>query len=101
MSVCSFSSLLLLPAFGRTDFFADFIFELPDCSPHSVGKKCPEKSSRKSPGKSSEIFTTKFLQHISADWLRQLLPGAHEAAVLLSAIVAKKMCFLHSNELLS
>ena len=48
------------PAFGRTNFSRIFIFEPPDFfrgfsrrifSPHFCGKKCPEKSSRKIPGK--------------------------------------------------
>ena len=40
-------SLFLGPAFGRTDFSRILIFEPPDF----CGKKCPEKSSRKIPGK--------------------------------------------------
>ena len=48
------------PAFGRTDFFADFYFCAAGFfrgfsrrifSPHFCGKKCPEKSPRKIPGK--------------------------------------------------
>ena len=59
---------LLGPAFGRTGF-SRRIF-----SPHFCGKKCPEKSSRKIPGKILQhIYTTKILQHISADWPGQKL----------------------------
>ena len=65
----------LRPAFGRPDFSRIFIFEPPHFFAdflagffsHFCGKKCPEKSSRKIPGKSSKIYTTKILQHISAD----------------------------------
>ena len=65
------------PAFGRTDFSRIFIFWAAGFfrgfsrrifSPHFCGKKCQKKPPGKSPGKSSKIYTTKILQHISADW---------------------------------
>ena len=78
----NFVNKLLGPAFGRTDFSRIFIFEPPDFfadflagffSPHFCGKRCPEKSSRKIPGKILQNFyTTKILQHISADWPGQI-----------------------------
>ena len=56
----SMSLQCLGPAFGRTDFSRISIFQPPDFfrgfsrrifSPHFCGKKCPEKFSRKIPGK--------------------------------------------------
>ena len=60
------------PAFGRTDFSRIFIFEPPDFFADFlaglfllifVGKSAQKNP----PGKSSTIYTTKILQHISAD----------------------------------
>ena len=67
---------ILGPAFGRTDFSRIFIFEPPDFfadflagffSPHFCGKSAQKNPPGKSPRKSSKIYTTKILQHISAD----------------------------------
>ena len=64
------------PAFGRTDFSRIFIFEPPDFFTDFlagffllifVGKTAQKNPPGKSPGKSSKIYTTKILQHISAD----------------------------------
>ena len=68
--------------FWQNGFFADFYFWAAEFfrgfsrrifSPHFCGKKCPEKSSRKIPAKSSKIYTTKILRHISAEWPGQKL----------------------------
>ena len=55
-SVFGRTDFLRIFSFGLLDFFADFVarfFLL------ILWKKCPEKSSRKFPGKSSKIYTTK------------------------------------------
>ena len=62
--------------FGRTDFSRIFIFEPPDFFADFlagffllifVGKSARKNPPGKSPAKSSKIYTTKILQHISAD----------------------------------
>ena len=62
--------------FGRTDFSRIFIFEPPDFFADFlagffllifVGKSAQKNPPGKSPAKSSKIYTTKILQHISAD----------------------------------
>ena len=72
---------MLVAALGRTEFSRSFIFEPPDFFADFlagyfllifVGKKCPEKSSRKIPGKTLRKMSSSFL-HISADW-----PGQNE-----------------------
>ena len=71
------------PAFGRTDFSRIFIFEPPDFFADFlagffllifVGKSAQKNPPGKSPAKSSEIYTTKILQHISADCPGQEFP---------------------------
>ena len=68
-------------AFGRTDFPRIFILEPPDFfADFLVGffllifveKSAQKNPPGKSPGKSSKIYTTKILQHISADWPGQV-----------------------------
>ena len=46
-------------------FFADFPARF--FSPHFCGRSAQKNPPGKSPGKSSKIYTTKILQHISAD----------------------------------
>ena len=67
---------LLGSVFGRTDFSRIFIFGPPDFFADFlagffllifVGKSGQKNPPGKSPGKSSKIYTTKILQHISAD----------------------------------
>ena len=73
------SSKMLGPAFGRTDFLRIFIFEPPDFVADFlagfflifVGKSAQKNPPGKCPGKSSKFYTTKILQHISADWQGQ------------------------------
>ena len=64
------------PAFGRTDFSRIFIFEPPDFFADFlagffllifVGKSAQKNPPGKSLAKSSKTYTTKILQHISAD----------------------------------
>ena len=53
-------------SFGPPDVFADFVagfFRLI-----FVGKSAQEDHPGKSPAKSSKLYTTKILRHISADW---------------------------------
>ena len=66
---------LLGPAFGRTDFSRIFIFGPPDFFADFlagffllifVGKSGQKNPPGKSPQKSSKIYTTKILRHISA-----------------------------------
>ena len=60
---------------GRTDFSRIFIFGPPDFFADFlagfflifVGKSAQKNPPGKSPAKSSKIYTTKLLQHISAD----------------------------------
>ena len=76
----------LAKVFGRTDFSRNFIFGPPDFfrgfsrrifSPHFCGKKWPEKSSRKIPGKILQNLHNKNPRHISAKGLglRDMLQG--------------------------
>ena len=61
--------------FGRTDFSRIFTFEPPDFFADFVagfflifvGKSAQKNSPGKSPAKSSKIYTTKILRHISAE----------------------------------
>ena len=70
------SPFILGPAFGRTDFSRIFIFEPPDFFADFlagffllifVRKSAQKNPPGKSPAKSSKIYTTKILRHISAD----------------------------------
>ena len=79
---------ILGPAFGRTDFSRIFIFEPPDFFADFlagffllifVGKSAQKNPPGKSPAKSSKIYTTKILQHISADCPGQKI--AHVAKI--------------------
>ena len=74
--------VLLGPAFGRTDFSRIFIFEPPDFFADFlagfflltfVGYSAQKNPPGKSPAKFSKIYTTKILQHISADCPGQVL----------------------------
>ena len=76
------------PAFGRTDFSRIFIFEPPDFFADFlagffllifVGKSAQKNPPGKSPAKSSKIYTTKILQHISADCHGQQFLAQFEA----------------------
>ena len=70
---------ILGPAFGRTDFSRILIFEPPDFLAGFlagvlnfllifVGESAQKNPPGKPPGKSSQVYTTKILQHISAVW---------------------------------
>ena len=72
------------------DFFSSFLW----------GKSAQKNPPRKSPGKSSKIYTTKILRHISADWPGQKKLGAPNLlfwgdfpefpnAVVLNAVVRR------------
>ena len=72
---------MLGPVLGRTDFSRIFIFGPPDFFADFVagffllifvGKSAQKNPPGKSPAKSSKIYTTKILRHISADWPGQL-----------------------------
>ena len=52
-----------------------------------MGKSAQKNPPGKSPGKSSKIYTTKILQHISADW-----PGQHLLFIVFFHIPKPKMC---------
>ena len=78
--------LFLGPAFGRTEFSRIFIFEPPDFFADFLAgffllifvvKSAQKNPPGKSPAKSSKIYTTKILQHISADCPGQLFLKAH------------------------
>ena len=68
---------MLGSGFGRTDFSRIFIFGPPDFFADFlagfflliiVGKSAQKNPPGKSPRKSSKIYTTKILRHISAEW---------------------------------
>ena len=62
---------------GRTDFSRIFIFGPPDFFADLlifVGRSGQKNPPGKSLAKSSKFYTTKILQHISADWPGQQLP---------------------------
>ena len=72
--------------FRQNGFFADFYFWDAGCfrgfsrrifSPHFCGKSAQKNPPGKSPGKSSKIYTTKILQHISADCPGQKIFSKH------------------------
>ena len=74
---------ILGPVHGRTAFSRIFVFEPPVFfrgfsrrifSPHFRGKKCPEKSSKKIPGKILQNSCNKNPRHVSAEG-----PGQHIA----------------------
>ena len=80
---CNPHSSSVRVGFCWTDFFADFSFWAARLfrgfcrwifSPHFCGKKCPEKSSRKIPGKILQHLYDKNPRHISAEGPGQHLP---------------------------
>ena len=96
---------ILGPAFGRMDCSRIFIFEPPDFFADFlagffllifVGKSAQKNPPGKSPGKSSKIYTTKILQHISADCPGQAIPHQKKTRIsksfaILSLRVSRDM----------
>ena len=87
------SSQLLGSGFGRTDFSRIFIFGPPFFFADFlagfyllifVGKSAQKNPPGKSPRKSSKIYTTKILRHISAEWPGQQLQQINSPELILS-----------------
>ena len=92
--------------FWQNGFFADFYFWAAGffrgysrriCSPHFCGKKCPEKSSRKIPGKILQNLYNKNPRHISAEG-----PAQHVDSHRMHSIHIRLVCdHLRSYAMLS
>ena len=79
----SVSSCVFRVGFWQNGFFADFYFWAAGFFRGFlagffllifVGKSAQKNPPGKSPQKSSKIYTTKILRHISAEWLGQVFP---------------------------
>ena len=95
--------VIVRAGFRQNGFFADFYFWAaglfrgcfsPDFFSSFLWEKVPRKNPPgKSPGKSSKFYTTKILQHISADWPGQLLS---ERIVVVSAPPLSRKCAINN-----
>ena len=92
--------------FGRTDFSRIFIFGSPDFFADFlagffllifVGESAQKNPPGKSPQKSSKIYTTKILRHISAEWPGQEFLGYFLVVSLVFQVLVRDKYLLNSS----